>query len=91
MEESKNASVTQADKGFTISASPFNPVKFDLGVILILAIGIWLLVGVVTSQALIQILIMFSYGISSMIWLVLKIRRIYRQQMTLQETHGEEK
>ena len=61
---------------FTVAPSPFNVVKFDLGVILILGALLLLLQGRITSEILIQFVVLLSYGVLGMAWIVFRARRV---------------
>ncbi len=72
-------SVTQTRGGFTVAASPFNPVKLDLGIISVVAVVVWFAHTRVTEAPLGQLLILLSYGLLAMAWLVWRVRRISRR------------
>ncbi len=63
-------------KTFTVAPSPFNTVKFDLGIILIIGCLLLLAHGRITSSPLLQFLLLLGYGIMSMAWIVFRTRRI---------------
>ena len=75
-----NETQTPRKRGFSVAPSPFNPVKLELGIILILWILVWLILDSITKNNGIQILILFIFGVSAMCWLVLRIRRLLRAQ-----------
>lgn len=79
MSDLKRDSVTQNKKGFTIAASPLNPVKFELGIILF--IGFFLLISVqgFVQSPLAQLGVLAGYGTASMLWLIYRTRKILRQ------------
>jgi hypothetical protein len=72
-------------KTFTVAPSPFNTVKFELGVILILGTLLVLVHGRITSSPRLQFLLLSAYGILGMVWIVLRTRRI---MMKLPSTQG---
>jgi hypothetical protein len=63
-------------KTFTVAPSPFNTVKFDLGIILISGILLLLVHGRITRSPLLQFLLLLGYGIMGMGWIVFRTRRI---------------
>jgi len=74
--DSKRDSVPENPSGFTIAASPLNPVKFELGIILIIGFSlIFIVSGSVDSQAL-QIILLAVYGFLSMFWLIYRVRTL---------------
>lgn len=63
-------------KGLTVAPSPLNEVKLDLGVILTVG-GLLLLVqGRVTGDLRLQFLLLLSYGLLGMAWIVTRVRRV---------------
>ena len=79
MSDSNRDSVPQNKKGFTITASPLNPVKFELGIILF--IGFFLLISVqgFVQSPIAQLGVLAGYGVISMVWLIYRTRKIVRQ------------
>ena len=63
-----------------MAASPLNAVKLDLGIILFLAVVLWLLVDRVVAAPAAQIGVLFAYGLSGMGWIVVRSRRVMRRQ-----------
>ncbi len=76
MSDSKRDSVPQNKRSFTIAASPLNPVKFELGIILF--IGFFLLISVqgLTKSPVAQVGILAGYGIISMLLLIYRTKRL---------------
>ena len=72
----ERATVTSRAKTFTVAPSPFNTVKFDLGIILIVGLLLVLVHGRFTSSPWLQWLLLLGYGIMGMIWVVFRTRRI---------------
>ena len=62
----------------TVAPSPLNEVKLDLGIIL--AVGPLLLLLLVQGRAVdglpLQFLLLSSYGLLGMIWIVVRVRRV---------------
>lgn len=77
MLENKTArSVTQTRVGLTVKPSPFNEIKLELGVVLLLSLVVWLLVEGFVSDLTSQLLILFGTGLSGMIWLIVRIKKL---------------
>jgi len=81
--DSKNDSIPENRSGFTVAASPFNPVKLELGAILIIGIVLLLIVDSVTDSRVSQLGILLCYGLSAMGWLVIRVRKILDAQDNL--------
>ena len=74
----KSPSVT-ARKGMTVAPSPLNEVKLDLAIILVVG-GLLLLVqGRLLDSVLMQLLVLVSYGILGMVWIILRARAVLRR------------
>ena len=65
---------------FTVAPSPFNSVKFELGVILLVGLLLLLAHGRVIGSPRLQLLLLVTYGIIGMAWLIVRTRRILRRQ-----------
>ena len=63
-------------QGLTVAPSPFNDVKLDLGVILTVGIVLLLVQERVLDSLLSQLLLLASYSLLGMIWIVVRTRRI---------------
>lgn len=63
-------------KGLAVAPSPFNEVKLDLGVILSVGVVLLLAQGRVLDSLPLQLLLLTSYGLLGMIWMVVRTRRI---------------
>ena len=65
---------------FKVAASPFNPIKLELVIILIIGFVLWLVLDSITDNDLTHVAILFLYSASSAIWLALRIRHIVQQK-----------
>lgn len=77
-------------KGFGVAASPFNGVKIELGIVLILGLILWLAADSITSSIAAQLLLLVSYGLISAFWLIIRTRQVVQQlekQQARPETH----
>ena len=75
----QNGSLTQPKRGFTVAPSPFNAVKFDLGVIIVIGVLLLLLQDHITERLELQLLLLLGYGVCGMLWVVYRTRRIMLQ------------
>ena len=64
---------------FTVAASPFNPVKLELVILLISGVVLWLVLDSITDNDVTHLAILFLYSISAALWLTLRIRNIVKQ------------
>jgi len=72
----KRDSVSQNKSGITVTASPFNSVKFDLGLFIIVGVVFWLIHDRLIEGNGWQLLSLCAYGLSAMVWLVVKTNTI---------------
>ncbi|MDH4275572.1 MAG: hypothetical protein OEW08_11070 [Gammaproteobacteria bacterium] len=80
--------ISKKPKGFSVNASPFNPVKLELGVILIIGMTLVLVVERISPRGGLQVLILLGYALASAAWLMW---RIVRTQRALGVPDGQEK
>lgn len=78
--DSKTSSIPEKNDGFTVAASPLNPVKLELGVILIIGIVLLLIIGSLVESKFSQLSILFLYGLTAMSWIIVRVKKIMRQQ-----------
>ena len=71
--------LTPSKKGFGVAASPFNGVKIELGIVLILGIVLWLAADSITASITAQLLLLVAYGLMGAFWLVYRTRRVVQQ------------
>ena len=76
MSDSKRGSVPQNGNRFTVSASPFNPVKLELGISIIIGIILVIVVGKIASDKLQQLGILIVYALVVTSWLIFRVRRL---------------
>ncbi|MCB1771346.1 MAG: hypothetical protein KDJ31_16855, partial [Candidatus Competibacteraceae bacterium] len=55
---------------------PLNEVKLDLGVILVVGLVLLLVQGRALDSLLLQLLLLLSYGVLGMIWIIVRARRV---------------
>ena len=61
---------------FGVNASPFNGIKLELGIILIVGVLIMLLIHFRVENIITQIVCLSAYGLAGMVWLLLRTRVI---------------
>ena len=74
-----NDIVPQKGKGIVVEPSPLNHIKFELGVVLCVALLILLLVPSFVSDLFTQLAILMSCGVMASLWLIWRIRRAVAQ------------
>ncbi|MFZ1829704.1 MAG: hypothetical protein WAW42_13305 [Candidatus Competibacteraceae bacterium] len=72
----KGAGSVTGRKGLAVAPSPLNEVKLDLGVILTVGVVLLLVQGRVLDSVLLQLLLLASYSLLGMLWIVVRTRRI---------------
>ena len=70
-------------KTFTVAPSPFNSIKFELGIILLVGLLLLLAHGRLIGSPRLQFLLLAAYGIIGMAWLIVRTRRILLRQQTV--------
>lgn len=74
----KVRSVTRRGHGMTVAPSPFNGVKLELGLLLVVGLGLWLVHEDLVSEPVWQLALLFGYGAGAALWLVLRTHRVSR-------------
>ena len=59
-----------------VAPSPLNGVKFELGVIIVIGVLLLLIQGRITSNTVIQLLLLVGYGIVGMGWIMVRTRQV---------------
>ena len=74
-------------KGMTVAPSPLNEVKLDLAIILVVG-GLLLMVqGRLLDGLLAQLLVLASYGVLGMLWIVVRTRKVLQRMARDRELH----
>jgi len=84
--ELENVVEKKADKkvqksAFSVEASPFNAIKLELAILLLLGFVFWLVLDSITNSDLTQIIILLIYSMLGSIWLAVRIRRVLQQSV----------
>lgn len=74
-----DASLSRRGKGITVQASPFNAVKLDLALILIVGIVVLVAHERLVENQLGQLAILGGYGLAAMLWIVIRTRRVLKK------------
>ena len=72
----KLAQATAKTQGISVAASPFNSVKFVLAGIVCIAVVLWLLLSIFTSNIVWQIIILAGYSLMSSLLLIVLTYRV---------------
>lgn len=75
----KTPSVTRKRREITVAPSPFNPVKFELGLIMLLAVAVYVMVEKWVDNSLLRWTVLAATGILSMLWLILRSMQVSRK------------
>ena len=86
MKDTKPEIVPENKKGFTVNASPLNPVKLELGAIVIIAVFLLVIVEYLFQSNAVQLGVLGSYGVLAMVWLIFRVRQTLKNLR--KETHG---
>jgi len=63
----------------SVAASPLNPVKIELGVILWVAVLLWLALSRIGASPTLQILALAGFSCVGMVWLLARTRSVVRK------------
>jgi len=73
-----DAILSRRGKGITVQASPFNAVKLDLALIVIVGIVVLVVHDRLLENQLGQLAMVVGYGVVAMLWIVIRTRRVLR-------------
>jgi len=73
------ADAASRSTGFGVAASPFNGIKLELGICVILGLLFWLGADSITADAGAQLLMLLTYSLLTATWLVLRTRAVLRR------------
>lgn len=65
--------------GFGVAASPFNGIKIELGIVILIGFVLWLAADSITGSLATQLLLLVSYGLISAFWLIFRTRRVLQR------------
>ncbi|MFO1431070.1 MAG: hypothetical protein U1F76_13160 [Candidatus Competibacteraceae bacterium] len=75
-------------KVFTVAPSPFNSIKFELGVILCVGLLVLLLTSRIIDSAGLQLAVLAAYGFIGTAWLLIRTHRILLRQQAAARQQG---
>lgn len=76
LDKTQDSSSVTGYKGLTVAPSPLNDVKLDLGIILVVGGLLLLIQGRVVDNLALQFLLLLSYGLLGMLWIIVRVRRV---------------
>ena len=82
--DAQRRSLARRQSGLAVGASPFNAVKLDLAVILVLAVVLGLVHGRITDGLGGQLLLLAGFALAAAGWLVWRTRRVLRRESARQ-------
>jgi Na+(H+)/acetate symporter ActP len=71
------------EKSFGVAPSPFNVIKLELGIIIVVCLLLLLGVDSITHNTLIQLALLFVAGVLSMVWIVWRTHILIKRQSEL--------
>ena len=74
-----DASLPRRGKAFTVQASPFNAIKLDLALILVVGVVLLIAHERLVDDQLGQLLLLAGYGLAAMLWVVLRTRHVLKR------------
>jgi len=74
-----DSATTRTPGGFGVAASPFNGVKLELGICIILGMLLWLGADSITGNEGTQLLVLLAYSLLGTIWLIVRTRAVLRR------------
>ena len=83
----RDSNSVNGGKGLTVAPSPLNEVKLDLGIILTVGVLLLLVQGRALESLSLQLLLLLSYGLLGMLWIVIRVRRVMAQLGRDREQH----
>ncbi|MDS4025839.1 MAG: hypothetical protein RKO25_02425 [Candidatus Contendobacter sp.] len=75
----ENSRSVTGGKGMTVAPSPLNEVKLDLAIILVIGGLLLLAQGRLLNGLLAQLLVLASYGVLGMLWIVIRTRKVLQR------------
>jgi len=66
-------------QGLSVAPSPFNAVKLELAVIIIIGLLVWIAVDSITTSDAAQIVILLLFGVLGAAWLIFRTYRVVRR------------
>ncbi len=74
-----DASLARRGKAFTVQASPFNAIKLDLALILVVGIVLLIVHERLVDDQFGQLLVVAGYGLAAMLWIVMRTRHVLKK------------
>jgi hypothetical protein len=83
----ENSRSVTGRKGMTVAPSPLNEVKLELAIILVVGVLLLLAQGRIVDSLFVQLLVLVSYGVLGMLWIIVRARQVLRRIARDQEPH----
>ena len=83
----ENSRSVTGGKGMTVAPSPLNEVKLDLAIILVVGGLLLLAQGRLLDGLLAQLLVLTSYGVLGMLWIVVRAHKVLQRIARDRESH----
>ncbi len=68
------------EKSFGVAPSPFNAVKLELGVLIVLNLSLLAMLNSIIQDGFIQIALLLMAGIAGMVWIIWRTHKILKEQ-----------
>ena len=75
----ENSRSVAGGKGMTVAPSPLNEVKLELAIILVVGMLLLLAQGRIVDSLSVQLLVLVSYGVLGMLWIIVRARQVLRR------------
>jgi len=82
----KSGSIPENKLGFTVSASPLNPVKLELGLILVIGFFAFFIITYSIDSVASQFIFLGAYGLFGMMWIIHRARKLMAQMNSQAES-----
>jgi hypothetical protein len=83
----ENSRSVTGRKGMTVAPSPLNEVKLELAIILVVGVLLLLAQGRIVDSLFVQLLVLVSYGVLGMLWIIVHARQVLRRIARDRESH----
>jgi hypothetical protein len=83
----ENSRSVTGRKGMTVAPSPLNEVKLELAIILVVGVLLLLAQGRIVDSLFVQLLVLVSYGVLGMLWIIVRARQVLRRIARDRESH----
>lgn len=71
---------------FRIAPSPFNAIKLELGIVIVMGALLLIALDSITEDALLQLSVLFVAGLLGMFWIMWRTHKVLKRQIKLPPT-----